>query len=392
MESDDDTSFRFESGRGEVLPPAQRHMIPIEGSYVVFRVDPVLTVKALKDPWATAMAKNLKPKNYVGFVTRICEGGYNSYAQFLGVQLTLLCRGLPERVEAKGTEPDMCLPVLPTTAHPTSRKPLAPSKPLPWTNCYHYTTYRQAYVRVPGKWVNNADVAPIRTFYHSTTDEYPILFHQMEDLRRRAALRAVYEAAHPEARDSESDGDKTLVSDGSVHNDDSPVADDVLAVNSDQPIDDSPWNDDASCDYDAASEGDPDNASGDGSHADTEATHCSSFPPPRAWDPVLDGAEPSPTATTVRVTYDLNTIQDFGSPAQYFNEYSFLEFIVEQSKARTVEKARRRDEWKHLPFKAKLKSLFAPSAVRLHAKDCVQHILETLEIRKRSPFYEPYIM
>ncbi len=46
----------------------------------------------------------------------------------------------------------MCAPILPTTAHPSSREPLEVSKgPLPWDNCYHPTCY-DLFARVPSEW------------------------------------------------------------------------------------------------------------------------------------------------------------------------------------------------------------------------------------------------
>ncbi|PBK78601.1 hypothetical protein ARMSODRAFT_1030838 [Armillaria solidipes] len=47
--------------------------------------------------------------------------------------------------------PTMCIPVLPTTAHPRSRKPFKVSKgPLLWENCYHPTCY-DVWMRVPAE-------------------------------------------------------------------------------------------------------------------------------------------------------------------------------------------------------------------------------------------------
>lgn len=54
-----------------------------------------------------------------------------------GFAINLLRQGLPARSPTEFIEPDMCIPVIPNTEHPTGRSPLSPKRPLPWPNCYH---------------------------------------------------------------------------------------------------------------------------------------------------------------------------------------------------------------------------------------------------------------
>ncbi|KAK0441973.1 hypothetical protein EV421DRAFT_1952707 [Armillaria borealis] len=57
----------------------------------------------------------------------------------------------PHPRKPQRARPTMCIPVLPTTAHPRSRKPSKVSKgPLPWENCYHPTCY-DVWMRVPAE-------------------------------------------------------------------------------------------------------------------------------------------------------------------------------------------------------------------------------------------------
>ena len=63
-----------------------------------------------------------------------------------------MSHGLPRPNETEGIEPDMCLPILPTTYHPTNRQPLQPSTQLPFGNCYFHTLTPLAKVRVKTTW------------------------------------------------------------------------------------------------------------------------------------------------------------------------------------------------------------------------------------------------
>ncbi|KAK0497012.1 hypothetical protein EDD18DRAFT_1164938 [Armillaria luteobubalina] len=55
----------------------------------------------------------------------------------------------PHPRKPQHARPTMCIPILPTTDHPRSRKPFKVSKrPLPWENCYHPTCY-DICIRVP---------------------------------------------------------------------------------------------------------------------------------------------------------------------------------------------------------------------------------------------------
>jgi hypothetical protein len=49
-------------------------MFPLIGTYVVLAIDPERTLEALEDPEVALVAKDIKPKLYVGYVARVRSG------------------------------------------------------------------------------------------------------------------------------------------------------------------------------------------------------------------------------------------------------------------------------------------------------------------------------
>ena len=49
-------------------PAAMMAYVPPLGTFVAFSIDPVATVKALKDPYATDLARLIPTSKYVGYV------------------------------------------------------------------------------------------------------------------------------------------------------------------------------------------------------------------------------------------------------------------------------------------------------------------------------------
>ncbi|PBK78602.1 hypothetical protein ARMSODRAFT_968693 [Armillaria solidipes] len=73
-----------------------------------------------------------------------------------------------------------CVPILPATAHPTSRKPLAVMIPLPWDNCYHPTCY-DLFIRVPIEWQDDQHSSRVKLS--------PSLLDALREDRRYGELR-----------------------------------------------------------------------------------------------------------------------------------------------------------------------------------------------------------
>ncbi|TFK70199.1 hypothetical protein BDN72DRAFT_766907, partial [Pluteus cervinus] len=122
------------------LPPwprkilGKRDTLPAWTTFVVFTLDPVATVKHLKDAEALKAARRMKPKTYLAYVNKAWSWDFSLPYQVYDI--ILLAHGLPERDAQSGIEPDMCTPVAPATFHPSGRDPLQPSRPLPFENCY----------------------------------------------------------------------------------------------------------------------------------------------------------------------------------------------------------------------------------------------------------------
>ncbi|KAG7451944.1 uncharacterized protein BT62DRAFT_1071146 [Guyanagaster necrorhizus] len=86
-------------------------VVPHFGEYIAFKLDPVASLKYLKDLEVTKACEALKSKVYVACVTH------------------------PNRFIL----PDMAVPITPNDTNPLSRPLLNPTLPLPWPDCYHPT-------------------------------------------------------------------------------------------------------------------------------------------------------------------------------------------------------------------------------------------------------------
>lgn len=54
------------------------------------------------------------------------------------ILVDLIGIGLRPEDAAQCLTSEMCLPIFPTTAHPTGREPLRPNQPFPSSGCYHW--------------------------------------------------------------------------------------------------------------------------------------------------------------------------------------------------------------------------------------------------------------
>ncbi|TFK57811.1 hypothetical protein BDN72DRAFT_744068, partial [Pluteus cervinus] len=107
---------------------------PNLSTFVRFSIDPIATVEGMDDPELQRTARELKPKNYIGYVHKTCS--WDTSQPYVVIELIIIGRGLAEPVEEKGIEPYMCLPIFPETNHPTGREPLRTSPSFPFHNCY----------------------------------------------------------------------------------------------------------------------------------------------------------------------------------------------------------------------------------------------------------------
>ena len=97
----------------------------------------------------------------------------------------LLRHGLPIDCSHRFVEPDMCLPILPSTNHPTSREALRPSRPLPWNDCY-LETVQAVNVRVRAEYQRDDAV----TRLEGSDNIQNVLRHAFNDKARYREMRA----------------------------------------------------------------------------------------------------------------------------------------------------------------------------------------------------------
>ncbi|KAJ7660922.1 hypothetical protein DFH06DRAFT_381728 [Mycena polygramma] len=146
-----------------------RKILPTSGACAVFTIDPVASLNAetREDSEAVAACRTLTSKKYAvvvdvrGYATvmsRRCltdlfkqrQDLYEHWEPHNECVVHFILRGVPPAIPDKCIEPSMSLPILPVTneAHPSSRDPLKPSTPLPWSDCY-ITGFSFARVRSP---------------------------------------------------------------------------------------------------------------------------------------------------------------------------------------------------------------------------------------------------
>ncbi|KAF9053896.1 hypothetical protein BDZ89DRAFT_298126 [Hymenopellis radicata] len=121
--------------------------IPWEGSFIAFTIDPAATLRYYchgGDAVAKELAQDLACKQYAGYCSQWNGGLPDPEDAFNRIWLRPIQIGLtkprPNLTDKfKHATADMCVPILPTTAHPLGRTPLPISHPLPWSNCYQPT-------------------------------------------------------------------------------------------------------------------------------------------------------------------------------------------------------------------------------------------------------------
>lgn len=107
----------------------------------------------------------------------------------------MIAPSLRDEDAEKGITADMCVPIYPNDKHPAGRQPLRPSRPFPYTNCYHWCNTAELEIRVlPRPELFNED----QTIHLSFGERLQFGDHQYDDMVR--SKRLVSDAATPEQR------------------------------------------------------------------------------------------------------------------------------------------------------------------------------------------------
>ncbi|KAK0196659.1 hypothetical protein F5146DRAFT_12708 [Armillaria mellea] len=130
-------------------------LVPPLYSYIAFSIDVAATLKLYCGGGDEAMLRKLdclQDHKYAGYCLDIVEPD-EAKPKYAVIGVRPVQQGLtkPHPRKPRHARPTMCIPVLPTTAHPRSRKPFEVTNgPLPWKNCYHPTCY-DIWMRVPAE-------------------------------------------------------------------------------------------------------------------------------------------------------------------------------------------------------------------------------------------------
>ncbi|KAK0224640.1 hypothetical protein EDD85DRAFT_940960 [Armillaria nabsnona] len=208
-------------------------VVPHFGDYIAFKLDPVTSLKYLKDPEVTKACEALKTTVYVACVTHLFCFPLPG-VEYISVSMTLVSQGLSDGQPDRFILSDMAVPILPNNSNPLSRPPLNPTLPLPWPDCYH-PTLTATHCRVRND-LTVGDLWPDPK-YQLKHEERLLEIYHFQDVARRDTLRNEQEAlmgdaacdvedAQPDERrsstvslplPSEHDDDDDSLYDGSVH-------------------------------------------------------------------------------------------------------------------------------------------------------------------------------
>ncbi|KAI0059142.1 hypothetical protein BV25DRAFT_1172460 [Artomyces pyxidatus] len=162
---------------------------PALGAYIVFTLDPVATLQALNDPLAIEQARALRCRKYVGCLVRDYDLPSPS-RRYNKCSCILLSQGLPQASASDGVEETMCIPIVPAK-HPTGRRGVRVSPPLPWDNLYHHTLLGLQLRLTP----QSGDYSASPLLHADDIFYMNMQFHR--DITRSAELQRVYRADHP---------------------------------------------------------------------------------------------------------------------------------------------------------------------------------------------------
>ncbi|KAF7972849.1 hypothetical protein HWV62_16966 [Athelia sp. TMB] len=281
---------------------SDNELFPAIGSYVVFTIDPEMTLEALHDEHVAEVTRQMETKPFVGYVAEP-DRIINHDSEFQSFRVEILREGPPPQVEDKGIEADMCVPVWPTTEHPLSRPPLRTDKPLPWTNCYH-SSFTSVIVRVP-------------TAYDSAKGAVKILRSEISrhnTIRNEDRMRAyeIRKARNPTPSPAEASAE--ALQSPTVQDEGSP------RQNSQRSLSEEPLADD---DHDSVKS-------------------AQEFA--QAIVNMAERDRPPETMITVEMSYDLSFAKTLIDPQEFYLEKAELEKLEQDTKAGAIERARRIDE------------------------------------------------
>ncbi|KZV84120.1 hypothetical protein EXIGLDRAFT_842463 [Exidia glandulosa HHB12029] len=107
------------------------------GQFVLFSLDPVVSVAALEDPIATQAAAKLPRGKYLALVVNIGRimilNPDDEYK--LNLDFWMIGDGPPTE------RPAASIPIAPASSHPDGRPAVTPSVPLPWSNLYVHSFF-----------------------------------------------------------------------------------------------------------------------------------------------------------------------------------------------------------------------------------------------------------
>ncbi|EIW54171.1 uncharacterized protein TRAVEDRAFT_51894 [Trametes versicolor FP-101664 SS1] len=112
---------------------------PLPSSYAVVEIDVEKTLQPLNDPVASAAGAQIKTTKcivYLDMVLRL-PLPHDTHFKYMAC---LIGPGLRPAYPELCITPDMCIPILPNTRHPTAdREALRSDPPFPFGNCYHWS-------------------------------------------------------------------------------------------------------------------------------------------------------------------------------------------------------------------------------------------------------------
>ncbi|KDQ51758.1 hypothetical protein JAAARDRAFT_40784 [Jaapia argillacea MUCL 33604] len=110
-------------------------------SMVVFSINPTATIDSLfgEDVSEALDPDSLPRRTYAGFVQEM-HGLPLRDDPYTECRIYFLTQGLPSPSADGVRDSSMCVPLWPTTEHPSGRKPIKLREPLPWDNCYLHST------------------------------------------------------------------------------------------------------------------------------------------------------------------------------------------------------------------------------------------------------------
>ncbi|KAK0209154.1 hypothetical protein DFS33DRAFT_1380628 [Desarmillaria ectypa] len=92
-------------------------MTPQRREYLAFKLDPVASLKYLKDPEVAKACEALKSKVYVACVTHLFCFPLPG-VEYISVSMTLVSQGLSDGQPDRFILPDMAVPILPNNSNP----------------------------------------------------------------------------------------------------------------------------------------------------------------------------------------------------------------------------------------------------------------------------------